>query len=147
MAQSVERTPRKGEVTSSILVASWVYNFITDNYKMASRTNKQGIAKKKAQLQKQASRTKWAKRFEYPKRRLDLNDWKERWAIWVMTNPKWNTYHWFLKWRKVCRETRLRTDPDGYRFIKTPSWGSEMVYVPASGWTRVRMRKMLTIKK
>ncbi len=114
---------------------------------MASRTNKQGIAKKKAQLQKQASRTKWSKRFEYPKRRLDLNDGKERWAIGVMTNPKWNTYHRFLRWRKVCWETRLRIDPDGYRFIKTPSWGSEMVYVPASGWTRVRMRKMLSVKR
>ena len=114
---------------------------------MASRTNKQGIAKKKAQLQKQASRTKWSKRFEYPKRRLDLNDWKERWAVGVMTNPKWNTYHWFLRGRKVCRETRLRIDPDGYRFIKTPSGGSEMVYVPASGWTRVRMRKMLSVKR
>ena len=114
---------------------------------MASRTNKQGIAKKKAQLQKQASRTKWTKRFEYPKRRLDLNDGKEWGAIGVMTNPKWNTYHWFLRWRKVCWETRLRVDPDGYRFIKTPSGGSEMVYVPASGWTRVRLRNMLTMKK
>ena len=27
MAQSVERTPRKGEVTSSILVASWPFRF------------------------------------------------------------------------------------------------------------------------
>lgn len=114
---------------------------------MASRTNKQWIAKKKAQLQKQASRNKWAKRFEYPKRRLDLNDGKERGAIGVMTNPKWNTYHRFLRGRKTCRETRLRIDPDGYRFIKTPSGGSEMVYVPASGWTRVRLRKMLTVKK
>ena len=114
---------------------------------MASRTNKQGIAKKKAQLQKQASRTKWAKRFEYPKRRLDLNDGKERWAIGVMTNPKWNTYHRFLRGRKVCRETRLRIDPDGYRFIKTPSWGSDMVFVPANWWTRGRLRKVMSIKK
>ena len=28
MAQSVERTPRKGEVTSSILVASWPFRFL-----------------------------------------------------------------------------------------------------------------------
>ena len=109
--------------------------------------DKQGIAKKKAQLQKQASRTKWAKRFEYPKRRLDLNDGKDWGAIGVMTNPKWNTYHWFLRGRKVCWETRLRVDPDGYRFIKTPSGGSEMVYVPANGWTRGRLRKVLTMKK
>lgn len=114
---------------------------------MASRTNKQWIAKKKAQLQKQASRSKGTRRFEYPKRRLDINDWQTRWAVGVMTNPKWNTYHRFLRGRKVCRETRLRIDPDGYRFIKTPSWGSEMVYVPASGWTRVRLRKMLSVKK
>ena len=41
---------------------------------MASRTNKQWIAKKKAQQQKQASRMKWLKRFEYPKRKLDLEE-------------------------------------------------------------------------
>ncbi|MBQ7074975.1 hypothetical protein IJM86_08295 [bacterium] len=41
---------------------------------MASRTNKQGIAKKKAQQQKQASRLKGSKRFDYPKRKMDLTD-------------------------------------------------------------------------
>lgn len=44
---------------------------------MASRTNKQGIAKKKAQQQKQANRTKGARRFEYPKRKLTLEEAKE----------------------------------------------------------------------
>lgn len=43
---------------------------------MASRTNKQGIAKKKAQQQKQASRLKGAKRFDYPRRKLDLEEAK-----------------------------------------------------------------------
>ena len=78
---------------------------------------------------------------------LETNDGKDWGAIGVMTNPKWNTYHWFLRGRKVCWETRLRVDPDGYRFIKTPSWGSEMVYVPANGRTRGRLRKVLTMKK
>ncbi|MDD2537614.1 MAG: hypothetical protein PHU61_03970 [Candidatus Absconditabacteria bacterium] len=108
---------------------------------MASRTNKQGIAKKKAQQQKQAARTKGARRFDYPKRRLDLEDGKERGAVGTMTNPKGNTYNRFLRGRKVCRETRLRVDPDGYRYIKTPSGGSDMVFVPANGWVRTKLRK------
>ncbi len=44
---------------------------------MASRTNKKGIAQKKIQLQKQAKRLKGVKRFEYPKRKLDLEEAKE----------------------------------------------------------------------
>ncbi|MDR2540258.1 MAG: hypothetical protein LBD11_00300 [Candidatus Peribacteria bacterium] len=114
---------------------------------MASRTNKQGIAKKKAQQQKQASRTKGAKRFDYPKRKLDLMDGKERGVIGIVSNPKGNEYHRFLRGRKICRETRLRVDPDGYRYIKTPSGGSETVYVPASGWTKTKLRKSLRVKK
>jgi len=37
-------------------------------------------------------------------------------------------------------------DPDGYRYIRTPSGGSEMVQVPITGWLRTRMRKSLNIK-
>jgi hypothetical protein len=114
---------------------------------MASRTNKQGIAKKKALQQKQATRLKGAKRFDYPKRKVDLNDGKERGIVGVMTNPKGNEYCRFLRGRKICRETRLRVDPDGYRYIKTPAGGSEMVYVPASGRTRVKLRKSQRVKK
>ena len=44
---------------------------------MASRTNKKGIAAKKRQLQKQASRLKGEKRFNYPKRKLNLEEAKE----------------------------------------------------------------------
>ena len=113
---------------------------------MASRTNKQGIAKKKAQQQKQATRLKGAKRFDYPKRKLDLENGKERGVIGVVTNPKGNSYCRFLRGRKVCRETRLRVDPDGYRYIKTPSGGSEVVFVPANGWTRTKLRKSLRTK-
>ena len=109
---------------------------------MASRTNKQGIAKKKAQQAKQASRVRGSRRFDYPKRKLELEEAKELGIICVYTNPKGATYNWFLKGRKVCWETRLRTDPDGYRYIRTPSGGSEMVIAPASGWTRGKMRKI-----
>lgn len=109
---------------------------------MASRTNKRWIAKIKAQLEKQArKRPKWAKRFEYPKRKLELQEAKELWVVIAKTNPKWNTYHRFLRWRKVCWETRLRMDPDWFRLIKTPSWSLEFVEVPMSGWLRKKIMK------
>lgn len=111
-----------------------------------ARTNKQGIASKKAQQSKQAKLTKWSKRFEYPKRKITLEEGKELWVIGVYSNPKGSTYNWFLRWRKVCRETRLRIDPDGFRYIRTPSGGSEMVNAPASGWTRKKLRKSLNVK-
>jgi hypothetical protein len=108
---------------------------------MASRTNKQWIAKKKSQQQKLANRLKWGKKFEYPKRKLTLQEAKELWVVWVWTNPKWHEYSRFLRWRKVCRDTRLRTDIDGYRYIRTPAWWSEMVEIPASWRTRTKLRK------
>lgn len=108
---------------------------------MASRTNKQGIAKKKAVQSKQASRLKWLKRFEYPKRKLTLEEAKDLGAVWVWTNPKWREYNRFLRWRKICRETRLRMDPDWYRYIRTPAGWSEMVEVPVSGRSRNKLRK------
>ncbi len=113
------------------------------NEKMASRTNKQGIAKKKAQQAKQASRIRGSRRFDYPKRKLELEEAKELGVVWVYTNPKGSTYNWFLRGRKVCWETRLRTDPDGYRYIRTPAGWSEMVLAPASWWTRTKMRKLV----
>ncbi len=110
---------------------------------MASRTNKQGIAKKKAQQQKQASRLKGSKRFDYPKRKMDLTDGMERGVIWVYKNPKGGEYHRFIRGRKVCRETRLRVDPDGYRYTKTPSGWTEFVVAPISGRTKTKMRKSM----
>lgn len=106
---------------------------------MASRTNKQGIAAKKKQQKKQANRLKGGKRFEYPKRKLDLEQAKEIGVVGVVTNPKGNTYHWFLRWRKVCRETRIRVDADGYRMIRTPSGWTEVVDVPLSWRTRKKL--------
>ena len=111
-----------------------------------ARTNKRGIAAKKAQLEKQAKRLKWGKRFEYPKRKLDLEEAKEMWVIGVYTNPKGREYNWFIKGRKVCWETRLRIDPDGYRYIRTPSGWSEIVEVSMSGWVRDKLKKTLSVK-
>lgn len=108
---------------------------------MASRTNKQWIAKKKAQQSKQANRLKGMKRFEYPKRKLTLEEAKDLWAVWIRINPKWREYNRFLRWRKICRETRLRMDPDGYRYIRTPAWWSEMVEVWVSWRSRNKLRK------
>lgn len=106
-----------------------------------ARTNKRGIAAKKAVQQKQAARLKWGRRFDYPKRKVELEEAKEIGFIWAVTNPKGATYNWFLRWRKVCRETRLRTDPDGYRFIRTPSGWSEVVVAPMTGWISKKLRK------
>ena len=108
---------------------------------MASRTNKKGIAAKKRQLQKQASRMKGERRFNYPKRKVSLEEAKELGFVWAKTNPKGNTYHRFLKWRKLCWETRLKVDPDGYRLVKLPSGGLEFVEIPISGWLRKKLAK------
>jgi len=105
------------------------------------RTNKRGIAANKAKLQKQAARLKGGKRFEYPKRKLDLDQAKELGVVGVVSNPAGREYNRFLRGRKICRETRLRVDPDGYRYIKTPSGGSEVVSVPISGRTRKKLIK------
>jgi len=62
-----------------------------------ARTNKQGIAAKKAQLAKQASRTKGQKKREYPNRKVSLDEAKEFGFIGSQANPKGNSYHWFLR--------------------------------------------------
>ena len=102
-----------------------------------------GIAAKKAQLAKQAKRFKWAKRFDYPKRKLSLQEAKELGVVGTETNPKNHSFNRFLRGRKVCRETRLRIDPDGYRYIKLPSGASDFVLAPSSGWTRKKLIKSM----
>lgn len=106
-----------------------------------ARTNKRGIAANKAKSQKQAARLKGGKRFEYPKRKLTIEEGKELGIVGVVTNPKGHDYTRFLRGRKICRETRLRVDPDGYRYIKTPSGGGESVAVEINWWTRKKMIK------
>ncbi len=108
---------------------------------MASRTNKRGIAAKKRQLQKQASRMKGEKRFNYPKRKLSLEEAKQLGIVIAKKNPKGHLYHRFAKGRKICRETRLRVDRDWYRLVKLPSGGLEFVETPISGWIRKKLAK------
>lgn len=108
-----------------------------------ARTNKQWIAAKKAQQVKQAKRSKGFKRFEYPKRNLGLQEAKDLWVIGVSINPKGREYHWFMKGRRVCRETRLKMDPDGYRQIVLPSGNTDFVEVMQSGWIRSKLLKWM----
>lgn len=116
--------------------------FIYIIYKnMAGRTNKQGIAKKKALQAKQASRLRGAKRFDYPKRNLELQFAMEQGIVHEVKNPKGSTYHWYVRGRKICWETKLRTDPDGYRYIRTPSGGMNVVQAPYSGYIRRKLSK------
>lgn len=112
-----------------------------------SRTNKQGIAAKKAQQAKQAKRSKWAKRFEYPKRSLSIEEGMELGVIGVQTNAKGNSYHRFLKGRKICYETRMRIDSDGYRFVRLPSGGTDYISVGMSWWVRKKVIKSMKFKK
>jgi hypothetical protein len=104
-----------------------------------ARTNKQWIAANKAQKARQASRMKGSRRFEYPKRKLTLEEAKEQGIVGVQTNPQGRNYSWFLRGRKICRETRLRVDPDGWRYVKLPSGSGDFVQVPVGGWLRKKL--------
>ena len=106
-----------------------------------ARTNKKWIAAKKKQLQKQASRTKWARKFNYHKRKVSLDEAKNLWFVWAKTNPKWNTFHRFLKWRKICWETNLPIDSDWYALTKLPSGWLEFVERPIWWWLRKKLAK------
>jgi hypothetical protein len=108
---------------------------------MASRTNKQGIAKKKAVQAKQASRLKGAKRFNYPKRNISLEMAMSEGFVHAVKNPAGNTWHWFYRGRKVCWETRVRVDPDGYRYNRTPNGGQNIIQVFSSGFVRRKLKK------
>ena len=108
-----------------------------------TRTNKQGIASKKAQQAKQAKRSKGFKRFEYPKRNLGLQEAKDIGVIAVVVNPKGREYHWFTKGRRVWWETRHKMDPDGYRMVILPSGSTDFVEVMQSGWVRSKIMKTL----
>lgn len=119
-------------------INSSIYHSVA--YHMA-RTNKRGIAANKAKSQKQAARLRGGKRFEYPKRKLTLEEAKSLSIVGVVTNQKGNDYNRFLRGRKVCRETRLRVDPDGYRYVRTPAGWSESVAVTMNGWTRKKLIK------
>lgn len=82
-----------------------------------ARTNKQWIAKQKAQQERQHKLMEqaWA-----------LGNTKQTGEKLTssQTNPKWNTYDWFLRGSKwVCDATTWREDPDWYRILRQPSGG------------------------
>lgn len=109
-----------------------------------ARTNMAWIAKKKAAQQKSAKLRLWSKKFEYPKRNLSLDEAIATWAIWWQENPRGNTFHWFMRGRKICRETRLRVDSDGYRLVRLPSGWVDFVTVMQSWRTRKKLVKKLS---
>ena len=109
-----------------------------------ARTNMAWIAKKKAAQQKSAKLRLWTTKFEYPKRNLALDEAIANGVIWWQANPKWNTYHWFLRGRKICRETRLRVDTDWYRLVRLPSGWVDFVTVMQSWRTRKKLVKKLS---
>ncbi len=92
-----------------------------------ARTNKQWIAKKKAQQAKQ-------KLLAWPKTRSNEGLKRE------YTNPKWSTYIWFMRsWKRVCDRTSCREDPDGYRLRRKPS-GGEPTFVEIGRQSRAYRR-------
>jgi len=94
---------------------------------MASRTNKQWIAKKKKQLEKLKILKVWAKR-RFKNKNLSEEEKLEKWLIFYMTNPKNHKFSRDKSWRKIiCLETWLREDYDWYRLVFKAN-SSEMVY-------------------
>ena len=111
---------------------------------MASRTNKQGIAKKKAQLQKLKMLKVWAKR-RLKNKNLSEEEKIEKWFIFEMINPKWKKFSRDKSWRKViCLQTWMREDEDGYRLLFKPN-SSELEYVYSG--LNARLRRKLKRRK
>ncbi len=95
---------------------------------MASRTNKQWIAKKKKQLEKLKILKVWAKRWLKFKN-LSEEEKLEKGLIFDLVNPKNNKFTRDKSWRKIiCLQTGLREDTDWYRLIFLPN-SSEVKYV------------------
>ncbi len=77
-----------------------------------ARTNKQGIAKKKAQQAKQKALSWWNKTKQEDGLKRDY------------TNPLWSSYTRFMRsGKRINDTTSCREDPDGYRIKRKPSWG------------------------
>lgn len=100
-----------------------------------ARTDKQGIRKKK---QQQSSGG--VIRFSNPKIKISLQEAKELGIVIPMINPSGRTFHWFVRGRKDCFETKMKRDLDGYRFYKNQSeW--LCCKIPMPNWARRRIRK------
>lgn len=97
-----------------------------------ARTNKQWIARQKAQQEKQ--------------RKL-MWEWSTAQAEWEKlvnnyTNPLWRTTKWFLRWSKwVNDETSWREDPDGFRVKRKAWWWEVERFLNITGFDFKRYRK------
>ncbi len=113
---------------------------------MASRTNKQWIAKKKKQLEKLKILKVWSKR-RLKNKELSEEEKIEKWLIFELINPKNHKFTRDKSRRKViCLQTWLREDTDWYRLRFKPN-SSEVYY--EFKWITTALRKKLnkTISK
>ena len=80
-----------------------------------TRTNKQGIAKKK-KLQVKSCKDRNIDMRDYWRgiARRSFEDQKINWNIKQVKDPSGKTYWWYTKGRKVCLETKLKLNPNGY---------------------------------
>ena len=102
-----------------------------------ARTDKQGIRKKKQQQSSSG-----AMRFSNPRINISLNDAKEIGIVIPQENPSGRTFHWFVRGRKDCFETKMKWDRDGYRFYKHKDvW--MCCQIPMPNWARRRLRKLV----
>jgi hypothetical protein len=69
-----------------------------------------------------------------------LSCWRRFGVVGVVKNPLGHEYHWFLKGRKICWETGVRVDPDGFRMVKPPAGGMEVVEIVPSGRLRRKLK-------
>jgi len=111
---------------------------------MASRTNKQWIAKKKKQLEKLRMLKVWWKR-RLKNKNLSEEEKIEKGLIFEMVNPKSHKFTRDKSGRKViCLQTWLREDYDWYRLRFKPN-SSEVFYVYK--WITSALRRKLNRNK
>ena len=107
---------------------------------MASRTNKQWIAKKKKQLEKLRALKVWAKRW-LKNKNLSEEEKIEKWLIFDLQNPSGKKYSRDKTGRKViCIQTWLREDFDWYR-LRFKANSSEVLYYKS--WINSRLRRKI----
>lgn len=99
-----------------------------------ARTDKQWIRKKK---QQQSS--SWISRFSNPQIKISLQEAKELGIVVPQVNPLGRTFHWFVRGRKDCFETKMKWDLDGYRFYKNQTeWLCCEIPMPNRARRRIR---------
>ncbi len=81
-----------------------------------TRTNKRGIAKSKQMQSKKGKKQKADDMQSYYKKIASqkIEDLKLNGLAKEVVNPLGRAYFWFTRWRKVCLNTKLKFDPDGF---------------------------------